>query len=633
MFSVLLFGTSGVVLDFGRVYSEHGIMQSYTDQAALAAAHELDREPDSIDRAVNAVFGGLDAEGNDIGAPLTKTAVFSSGADNQFNISHLVFLSNLANDAGAQSSMAGIQSDIVYVAFADGGSNGNAVDAATTAKYVIAVAQERSVNNTLISLINSGAETAAASSNVVRTVAAARREVSFCGEFSNLVMCSPRTAMSGNNTTADSEAELGEFMNYFRGARFAHVADGSDGPELHRLYRRRNPAMGAEDEGGLTSLAGVETICNTLNTLPGGGTTSDQSVIDRYQAICHLAATRPRDHCIGETLEIVAAEPEVITTALNVAFNMWDAPINDVVDNWQSNGQAPQMPLFQPDIVIMKGKVWETELVNRQATDLAFSLGGNDHSRLHYKTEFIGTPGTSTSTTFDDNLPDCFRPPATPDQCSVNPFLPGYAPFIGFSPNLTQLTSYYQKNYEVHFQFVGGQNVPPFVQSFYDMYLEERDWTHAAQDVTTTGFIPFPPFSQTTVHAPAGQSLAFSGEDASLASFTPSPHLQEQTGDLYQSNGVGYPTGLVNPDETLTRRRISVPMVDCSALGNPDADGMLEVDVLDFVDMFILQPPRPECGVGGSDQCNNANVTSATVLTEFVSKTDYTKNTFPELVR
>jgi len=33
MFSVLLFGTSGVVLDFGRVYSEHSNMQSYTDQA------------------------------------------------------------------------------------------------------------------------------------------------------------------------------------------------------------------------------------------------------------------------------------------------------------------------------------------------------------------------------------------------------------------------------------------------------------------------------------------------------------------------------------------------------------------------------------------------------------------------
>ena len=39
MFSVLLFSTSGVVLDFGRVYSEHSNMQSYTDQAALAAAH------------------------------------------------------------------------------------------------------------------------------------------------------------------------------------------------------------------------------------------------------------------------------------------------------------------------------------------------------------------------------------------------------------------------------------------------------------------------------------------------------------------------------------------------------------------------------------------------------------------
>lgn len=635
MFSVLLFGTSGVVLDFGRVYSEHSIMQSYTDQAALAAAAELDRAPDSIDRAVNAVFGGLDADGNVLGAPLTKTAVFSSGADNQFNISHLVFLSDLANDAGAQSSMAGIQSDIVYVAFADGGSNGNAAEAATTAKYVIAVAEERSVSNTLISLINSGAETTAASSNVVRTVAAARREVSYCGEFSNLVMCSPRTAMSGANAAADSEADLGDFMSYFRGARFAHIATNSGGSEPHRLYRRRNPAMDADDEGGLVSVSGVEAICNTLSSMPGNGSTSDPDLIERYQAICHLAAAQPRDHCIGETLEIVAAEPEVITTALNVAFNMWDAPIDEVIVDWPSNADdAVAMPMFQPDLVIMKGKAWEADTATRLNTSGLYGINvNNNSSRLHYKDVAVGSEMSASQ--FDLNLPDCLRSSASQPLCgSSGTSNPGFAPFIGFPATQTALNNFYQKNYPNHYQYLGGQSVPGNVQSFYDLYLEERTgWSHATQAI-----IDYPaPFFFPVPIANVGDSLTLSGEDASLAAYTPSPELVFQTGDLWDDNPdntpAGYPANLVSPDDNVTRRRLSVPLVDCSQMGSPNADGILEVDVLEFVDMFLMQPPRPECGGPGNDQCINANISKATVFTEFVGKSTYVENTFPELVR
>lgn len=635
MFSVLLFGTSGIVLDFGRVYSEHSVMQSFTDQAALAAAAELDREADSISRAVDAVFGGLDAEGNDLGAPMTKTAVFSSGADNQFNISHLVFLSDLPNDAGAQSSMTGIQSDIVYVAFADGGTTGDEANAAQKAKYVIAVAEERSVSNTLISLINSGAETAAASSNVVRTVAAAKREVSFCGEFSNLVMCSPRTTMEGANPAADAETDLGAFLEYHRGARFAHITDYTGGTEPHRLFRRRNPAIGADDDGGLVSVGGVEAICNTLNTIPGGPSAATDSQLARYQAICHLAATQRADHCIGSTLEIVAAEPEVITTALNVVFNMWDEPINQVIDAWPLNGQAPLMPNYQPDLLVLKGKLWDDDDASRLATDLAFGLNGNDSSRLHYKTEIVGL--TSSSAAFDLNLPDCLRSTATQNQCGIGPSLPGYGPYIGYAPTLTSLTNFYQNNYPTHFQYPGQQNVPPQVQTFYDMYLEERSWTHAATNIVVIG-PPLPPFfiPQPVQIAAAGDALTLSGEDASLALFTPSPQLQEQTGDLSnEPENVGYPVGLVGPDDAVTRRRMSVPLVDCSAgaLTDPDGDGIFEVEVLEFVDVFLLQPPRPECGVPGVDQCNNADVTSATVMTELVGKSIYLENTFPELVR
>ncbi len=644
MFSVLLFGTSGIVLDFGRVYSEHSNMQSFTDQAALAAAAELDREPDSINRAVDAVFGGLDAEGNDLGAPMTKTAVFSSGADNQFNISHLVFLSDLPNDGGAQTSMAGIQSDIVYVAFADGGTTGNAATAATEARYVIAVAEERSVSNTLISLINSGAETAAASSNIVRTVAAARREIGFCGEFSNLVMCSPRSAMQGANPAADNESDLGAFMNYHRGARFAHITDNLNGTEQHRLYRRRNPSMVQNDEGGLVSNDGVASICNTLGTLPGGASAIGGQVA-KYQAICHLAAATPRDHCIGDTLEIVAAEPEVITTALNVAFNMWDEPINEVIRDWPGTLQELSMPFFQPDLLILKGKIWETDATVRDATNLAYALNGNHHSRLHYKTFFgetgtPGVPGASSSSNFDLNLPDCLRSSATQTLCGSGGTWPGIAPYIGNPATQTALNQFYQENYPDHYEQVnGGLGVDGLTQSFYDMYLQERaGWTHASLPVTQTTF-NFTTFQfETTTVVAAGNPLTmtpFDGsnpEDASLATTTPPFELEPHNNEL--SGSAGYNTAFVDPDPANqpTRRRLSVPLVDCDAMTDPDGDGIFEADVLEFVDVFLMQPPRPVC-LNGTDQCNNSDIISSTVFTELIGKTNYVLNDFPELVR
>ena len=243
MFSVLLFGTSGVVLDFGRVDSEHSIMQSYTDQAALAAAAELDRRPGSIDRAVDAVFGGLDSDGNPMAAPLSRDAVFSSGETAGFGVSHLIFLSDMGDDSGSQSSMAGITDDIVYVAFADGSESGVRSNAERQAKYVIAVAEERSVRNTLIQLINSGTESPSAASNVVRTVSAATREHQFCGEFSNLVMCSREADMTDDLPSGESHSDLGDFMNEFTGVRFAHIADNNGGTENYRLYRRTDVTL------------------------------------------------------------------------------------------------------------------------------------------------------------------------------------------------------------------------------------------------------------------------------------------------------------------------------------------------------------------------------------------------------
>lgn len=637
MFSVLLFGTSGVVLDFGRVYSEHSIMQSYTDQAALAAAAELDRQPDSIDRAVNAVFGGLDSEGNDIGAPLTKTAVFSSGADNQFNISHLVFLSDLANDAGAQSSMTGIQSDIVYVAFADGGSNGNAGTAALEAKYVIAVAEERSVSNTLISLINSGAETAAASSNVVRTVAAATRRNNYCGEFSNLVMCSRQSEMTGSHPSGSASAdyELGEFMEAFEGARYVHIADKNSGTETHRLYRRSNPA--------LASVATLQSICNDGSLMPGATYGEAHGKTELYHAICHLAAATPRDHCIGDTLEIVRAEPEAITTALNVAFDKWDFPISEAL-NWEGTSQQGELALLQPDLLTYDGQI-RSDAPTIATNVSTYGLLGTQllASRLHYES-------TPTSGEFNLNIPSCFNNSSNYSACGGS--LPGIAPYIG-SPAFwsDDLQEYYEENYPDHFLHVnGGLNIDGAITSFFDMYLVERtEWTHTPVDIFYTENVPtgepayydfvlgefVVPSEEVPQTILAGSSLAVTGEDGSLATETPSPHQTTQIFDPTEVEATeivaNYPLP-VDPDDAQHRRRMSVPLVNCANMDFDPVTGIAEVEVLEFVDMYLLQPPRAFCD-GGGTMCNNANIDSASIFTEFVEKSIYIETEYPELVR
>lgn len=626
MFSVLLFGTSGIVLDFGRVYSEHGNMQSYTDQAALAAAAELDGRPDSVSRAIDAVFGGLDAEGNDLGAPLTKSATFSSGVDNQFNISHLVFLSDLPNDGGAQSSMAGIKSDIVYVAFADGGSNGNAADA-SKAKYVIAVAEERSVSNTLISLINSGAETAAASSNIVRTVAAAARRKNYCGEFSNLVMCSRQDDLLHEHPSGSAaDLEVGEFMEAFEGARFVHIADNQSGAETHRLYRRHNPM--------LASVAALQAVCDS-DQMPGATYGESIGKTYEYRAICHLAAARQRDHCIGDTIQIVRAEPEVIATALNVAFDRWDFPISEAL-NWQGTLLEGELALMQPDLLKYTGQI-RSEPATIAANISNHGLLGTQTlaSRLHYE-------NTTGSGEYDVNIPSCFNNASNYTECGVNQ--PGLVPYIGtWASGSSDLEEYYQENYPEHYLHVnGGLNLDASINSFFDLYLVERsEWTHAKTDIVYTeagepyfDYVTFtwvtPPGDTVTI--PAGTSLSVTRADGSLADLTPSPEQATQIGheDLDDEHA-NYPLP-VNPDDTQYRRKMSVPLVDCSNMSFDPTTGVADVEVLEFVDMYLLQPPRVFCP-GGGEMCNNANISSVSVFTEFVEKSDYVKTEYPELVR
>ena len=237
--------------------------------------------------------------------------------------------------------------------------------------------------------------------------------------------------------------------------------------------------------------------------------------------------------------------------------------------------------------------------------------------------------------------PRCFNNSTNYSECGVT--LPGIAPYIGQAAlSSDDLQEYYEENYPLHYLHVnGGLNLDSLIDSFFDLYLVERsEWTHTPVDLVYNTPDPdgTPVFNYTTftfevpeitVTLPAGSSLAVTGEDGSLADMTPSPHLATQIGDDEHAN---YPLA-VNPDDAQYRRRMSVPLVNCSNMDFDASTGVAEVEILEFVDMYLLQPPRAICDASGTDQCNNQDLMSASVFTEFLGKSDYIETEYPELVR
>ncbi len=635
VFSILLFGTSGVVLDFGRVYSEHSQMQAFTDQAALAAAEELDGATDSIDRAVAAVFG------DGVATLAPKLAAFSEGEGAEFHISHLLFLSDLSSDSGPQYDLASDLTgpNLLYTAFeGGGGAGGDLPTAATQARYVVAVAEERSVRNTLMRLINAAGGEIVRETNVVRTVAAAKRERIACGALSNLVICNPWEGDAGDSF----ESVMGDAGAV--GIQFRHVADGQisssgalSGP--NRLARRL----------ALQGPAAVRQICSDSLTLPGAS--EDMSNEERATAfaICMMASAREEEFCVGSTLEIAPAEPEVVTTALSTAFDMWDWPIAGVLD-WDkdANGRHSQQvddddnpiydpltahplrdesPLFQPDLDILKGRIWdETRAVANE------SLGIARASRLNHR------PAAQFEN-YNLSLAPCLRN-GTTSNCLRDSSGQAFD-YISEPTAYSNVSEYYISVFPDRF-FRDFAPPPQEATSFFEGYRIEREqWLHNNGEpyVTAAGR-----------SVPRGASTAWSGEDGSLDTHLAqpmdmfdqiqqkSPAIDDVTGQAYDRNGDGvvdnndieptYSNYTYNPpyspiDRDLERRVMNVTVVNCGSARAETQGGVrvTRAPVVGFARMFMLQPPRATCPDGTSN-CLNSDLVRSTLFTEFTGLSD-----------
>lgn len=648
IFSILLFGASGMVLDFGRVYSEHSRMQAFTDQAALSAAAELDLDIDSIDRAIAAVFG----PGG--GAVIPKGALFSDGTSDQFRISHLFFLSDLSDDvpdAGGSRPQYDLAGDIagpnlVYTAFANGGAAGGDIAAASTqARYVVAVAEERSVRNTLMRLINSAGSDAVRES-VLRTIAAARRKRLSCGALSNLVICNPweddpgasfQSEMSGPGAT---------------GRQFRHVADGLTPAEgalsaPNALARRLS----------LEAPAAVARICADPQTMPGANPAMSEAEAATAYAICMLASAREHEFCVGDEVAFVPAPPEEIATALGTAFDLWDAPISDVLywdrdadgDHSQAVDEAgvslfdagtahvlrDQSPLFQPDLNIMKGRVRD-ELRTR----VNAALGVPESSRLNY-------PRGVDYESYDLLLNPCLRTGATTNCATTS--AGETIDYISNPTTHSAVAQFFIANFPLLYQR-DLQTPPEDMTSFYQAYRTGReDWLHAREAFTT---------APTTAVEP-GQTLTLTGEDGSLDTRLGPPDeniAQIQTKPAYDENGVredvngdgeidafdvepAYSNYTYNPvsdpiDRALERRVFDATVVNCGAARVETEAGVpaRRAEVAGFVKMFLLQPPRARCP-NGTENCLNRDLSSATLFSEFVGLPDMNETSYAVLVR
>ncbi|MFN3259881.1 MAG: pilus assembly protein TadG-related protein [Pikeienuella sp.] len=637
VFSVLLFGTSGVVIDFGRVYSEHSRMQAFTDQAALAAAAELDGASDAIERAVDSVFaGGL--------AP--KAAAFSEGDGAEFGISHLFFLSDLSDDSGAQYNLAADIGgpDLLHTAFANGGSSGMEDAAASaSARFVVAVAEERSVRNSLMRLINSAGSDTVRETNVVRTVAAATRKRLACGALSNLVVCNPWEGTEGGSF----EEATRDPANV--GIQFRHVADGQ--MDLDGALTRPNSLA---RRLALNGPAAVRAICSDPLTLPGADPAMTAEEAATAFAICMMASAREEEFCIGEDVAFVAASPEEVTTALGTAFDMWDEPISGVLDwDLDAEGEHSQLVdsdgnslfnpgtahplrdesiLFQPDLDILKGRIWDEPTAIANA---AFGIPAS--SRLNH-------PKIAQYDDYNLRLNPCFRS-GLASNClddGTGEIFDYVAQPTTYSNVANFYTSYFPNRFFRDFE------LPPFeTTTFYDAYLLEReDWLHSRDTYT----LP------TGITVLAGQSLAEAGEDGSLDTHLGAPDefvAQIQTRRAYDADGnpidvnedglvnaldvePAYSNFTYNPplspiDRSLERRVMNATVVNCGAAQVGD-DGVARAPVVGFAELFLLQPPVPACA-DGSENCLNRDLVSSTIYSEFIGQSEMTETVYAVLVR
>ncbi len=375
VFSLLLLGSTGLVLDAGRVYTQHSQLQAYSDQMAIAAANELDGQPDSIERAVKAVFG-RDGE-----PPFLRKVVPEYG---EFQVASIAFFAVMLDSDAPQSDMTEAfpgsnmlarasrvpgqtVPSIVYAGDDQENTSRAALFAVVQTQQGATQSVVQRIANLLLTMGNNPKPTFNGtrdrdlpefeSTLTFDAVSAASLIEMSCAEMSTLVFCNPWEDIAPSPLEVDPQDPLysvpGRSLQYFAPnfpnvSSRAPVKTGSesfvnsvyDWDVNHQLFNLSSPL--ADDSG----------VCDLLVNLRLDGE-DYMTARDR----CLMAKAHADQVCWGTDIDltITPAHGPSVQRAINTIFDIWLEPFEGMLEDAGSaqvgSGGIAVRELFEPDIL------------------------------------------------------------------------------------------------------------------------------------------------------------------------------------------------------------------------------------------------------------------------------------------
>ncbi|MEM0988103.1 MAG: Tad domain-containing protein [Pseudomonadota bacterium] len=371
IFSLLLMMSMGLVLDSGRVYTQHNQIQAFTDQAALAAASELDGQTDSLHRAVKAVFGP------DLSnpSPYLRKAGIEVG---EFEIHYIGFYDVMRPSDEMQPSMVdAFPSDaLVAQAVMDVATGevtvtavgGDLETASQAALYAVVGAVPEGAESATFGIFGpmasffdkgSGGGTYFDTPGVLgyTAVSAATLAPLSCADLHTLVFCNPWSASDVPYSPFDQSPDSALYS--FVGRSLMHFAPNYSDPT------NRQPAT-TGNEGFIESIYPWDVnnqLFNLVDPLSDRSGVCDSSNVPIEAGEDYIVA---RDRCLmaraqqdqvcwseRDPLRILPAHGPNVSKAVNTIFDMWMEPFTSAIEN---SGAVPDTGMsyhqfFEPDAV------------------------------------------------------------------------------------------------------------------------------------------------------------------------------------------------------------------------------------------------------------------------------------------
>jgi Putative Flp pilus-assembly TadE/G-like len=602
LFSILLFGTTALVLDSGRVYTAHTQMQAYADQMALAAANELDGRDDAIERARLAVFGSG-------GAPFLLKAGIEVG---QFQVEKVEFHGDIAPSSRLQNDMReAFPADAGLATATESGVTyplGDPVAAANDATVALVTVMEERVGSAVArvgSLVldlrgQAGAgdaqRAALADGLGIAATAAAALERRNCAALSALVICNPWEGVADSPLKTPKQdpawslrgRSLMTFAPNFAARALPEAPQSSPNTAslypwdvTNQLFRLTGPAA---DSAGLCT----PEYLLALATEDAGGEGAADYAAARER--CLMARAHAETMCWGPSapLTIAPADGDMVARALNTAFDNWLPPFDQALSADVPVGTTglTRAQFYEPDQLATTpyesadrhGPDPETQPQQDGIPDYEGPAGPYDTVPMpgFAPLELVHGPGIGYDPCHDGTEARYGGGAAGP-ACTID-FVGDYheGGSTGAGAVRSRLEHYWSTMYEDPGPLPGG------VTTWYELYRAEKGRLDTLDtDGTNSRIVEYSP-----------ENAARYG----LSSTT--DRYVKREPDEYATATGNRP--LLNPD--YERRRLRSAMVNCAATvaEDPDASGGYRVatDDLRIMDVYLPAPPGIYCGPG-----------------------------------